>query len=128
MFAKSKILTSGGKGTIPDGIIVDFKENRWFILEVDSALIFAREVGAVDTLTYMQVTGEKRKMADSSLDSLQKMGILTQKGKTLDAAYYVLNLDYEELAPQVTPQVDINHNIKPDFKNLPISSQNPHFS
>ena len=72
-------------------------------MEVDSALIFAREVGAVDTLTYMQVTGEKRKMADSSLDSLQKMGILTQKGKTLDAAYYVLNLDYEELTPQVPP-------------------------
>ena len=33
MLAKSKILTSGGKGTIPDGIIVDFKENRWFKIE-----------------------------------------------------------------------------------------------
>lgn len=27
LLPKSKILTSGGKGTIPDGIIVDFKEN-----------------------------------------------------------------------------------------------------
>lgn len=35
LLPKSKILTSGGKGTIPDGIIVDFKENRWFILEVE---------------------------------------------------------------------------------------------
>jgi len=35
LLPKSKILTSGGKGTIPDGIIVDFKQNRWFILEVE---------------------------------------------------------------------------------------------
>ena len=27
LLPKSKILTSGGKGTISDGIIVDFKEN-----------------------------------------------------------------------------------------------------
>ena len=35
LLPKSKIVTSGGKGTIPDGIIIDFKENRWFILEVE---------------------------------------------------------------------------------------------
>lgn len=80
-----------------------------------SALIFAREVGAVDTLTYMQITGEKRKVADSNLDSLQKVGVLTQKGKTADMAYYVLNPDFgvttpqvaPQVTPQVTPQVDI---------------------
>ena len=33
LLPKSKILTSGGKGMIPDGIIVDFKENRWFKIE-----------------------------------------------------------------------------------------------
>lgn len=35
MLPKSLIRTSGGKGTVPDGIIVDFKGNRWFILEVE---------------------------------------------------------------------------------------------
>ncbi len=29
------IRISGGKGTVPDGIIVDFKGNRWLILEVE---------------------------------------------------------------------------------------------
>lgn len=38
LLPKSKILTSGGKGTIPDGIIVDFKESRWFILEVERGI------------------------------------------------------------------------------------------
>ena len=70
-----------------------------------SALIFAREVGAVDTLTYMQVVGEKRKLADSNLDFLKKMGVLKQKGKTVDSVYYVLNSDFDVITPQVTLQV-----------------------
>lgn len=70
-----------------------------------SALIFAREVGAVDTLTYMQIVGEKRKLADSNLDFLKKMGVLKQKGKTVDSVYYVLNSDFDVTTPQVTPQV-----------------------
>ena len=72
-----------------------------------SALIFAREVGAVDTLTYMQIVGEKRKLADSNLDFLKKMGVLKQKGKTVDSVYYVLNSDFDVITPQVTPQDDI---------------------
>ncbi|PWJ64125.1 ATP-dependent DNA helicase RecG [Fibrobacter sp. UWB15] len=70
-----------------------------------SALIFAREVGAVDTLTYMQIVGEKRKLADLNLDFLKKMGVLKQKGKTVDSVYYVLNSDFDVTTPQVTPQV-----------------------
>ena len=31
-------------------------------------------------------------------------------------------LQVAPITPQVAPQVDINHNIKPDFKNLPISA------
>ena len=69
-----------------------------------SALIFAREVGAVDTLTYMQIVGEKRKLADSNLDFLKKMGVLKQKGKTVDSVYYVLNSDFDVVTPQVTPK------------------------
>ncbi len=55
-----------------------------------TALIFAREVGAVDTLTYIQLTGEKKEFAEKSLAVLSNTGILIQKGKTLDATYYVL--------------------------------------
>lgn len=35
LLPKFLIRTSGGKGTIPDGIIIDFKGNRWFIMEVE---------------------------------------------------------------------------------------------
>lgn len=35
LLPKSKIVTFSGKGTIPDGIIIDFKNKRWFILEVE---------------------------------------------------------------------------------------------
>ena len=80
-----------------------------------NALIFAREVGAVDTLTYMQLTGEERKVALANLEILQKTGILEQKGKAIDTTYYVLNKNFggvtpqvaPQVTPQVTPQVDI---------------------
>ena len=35
------------------------------------------------------------------------MGVLKQKGKTVDSVYYVLNSDFDVITPQVTPQVDI---------------------
>lgn len=35
LLPKSLIRTSGDKGTVPDSFIVDFKGNRWFILEVE---------------------------------------------------------------------------------------------
>lgn len=37
-----------------------------------SALIFAREIGAVDSLTYVQLTGVKNEVAEKELDSLKK--------------------------------------------------------
>ena len=77
-----------------------FSENQ------KSALIFAREVGAVDTLTYIQLTGEKPELAENTLEELEKTGILIRKGKTLEATYYVLNKEYlgsaeNEMSPNV---------------------------
>ena len=68
-----------------------------------SALIFAREIGAVDTLTYSQLTGEKIELAEKSLEELEKAGVLIRKGKDLESTYYVLNKDYSELIPQDNP-------------------------
>ena len=59
-----------------------------------SAIIFAREIGAVDTLTYTQLTGEKPELAENSLEELETATVLTRKGKTLEATYYVLNEDF----------------------------------
>ena len=35
LLPKSKIVTSGGKGTIPDGIAIDFEKKCWYIIEVE---------------------------------------------------------------------------------------------
>jgi len=35
LLEKSLITTGSGKGTIPDGIIIDFQDNIWYILEVE---------------------------------------------------------------------------------------------
>ena len=90
-----------------------------------SALIFAREVGAVDTLTYMQIVGEKRKLADSNLDFLKKMGVLKQKGKTVDSVYYVLNSDFDVITPQVTPQVAPQDDIQTKCGELVLFCRTP---
>lgn len=76
---------------------IDLSENQ------KVALIFAREIGAVDTLTYTQLTGEKPELAEKSLTELEKAGVLTRKGKTLEVTYYVLNKDYPGLIPQDNP-------------------------
>ena len=38
LLEKSLINTSSGKGTIPDGIIINFQENKWYILEVERGI------------------------------------------------------------------------------------------
>ncbi len=68
-----------------------------------AALIFARETGAVDTLTYGQLTGEKPELAEKNLKELEKAEVLIRKGKNLEATYYVLNKEYHELITQDNP-------------------------
>ncbi len=55
------------------------------------ALIFAREVGAVDTLTYSQMNLVPASIAFEELLSIEKTGLLIKKGRTDDVAYYKLN-------------------------------------
>ena len=69
-----------------------------------SALIFAREIGAVDTLSYTQITGEKSDFAEKSLEFLKNTEILVHKGKTPEASYYVLNKSFNRPIPQDNPQ------------------------
>ncbi len=38
LLPKSMINTSGGKGTIPDGIIINFEEGQWYIMEVERGI------------------------------------------------------------------------------------------
>jgi hypothetical protein len=38
LLPKAKVMTLGGKGTIPDGIIVNFESKEWFIIEVERGI------------------------------------------------------------------------------------------
>jgi ATP-dependent DNA helicase RecG len=96
------------------------------------ALIFAREVGAIDTLTYAQLIGVKTNIADENLGFMNESGVLMQKGRTLDTVYYVLNQSFEstpqvtpKVTPQVTPQVDVQTKLDQlvDFCKVPRSKK-----
>ncbi len=92
--------------------------------EQQIALIFAREVGAVDTLAYAQLIGVKINLADEDLGFMKELGILEQKGRSLETAYYVLNQSFES-TPQVTPQVDVQTKLDQlvDFCKVPRSKK-----
>lgn len=54
------------------------------------ALLFAREVGAVDTLTYSQMNLVSLTNAFEELVRMEQAGVLVQKGRTEEVAYYIL--------------------------------------
>ena len=96
LLPKSLIRTSGGKGTIPDGIIIDFKENRCFILEVDRGVHetwghIAKQIGkqlvaATNPETKNKITGlciaeiEKQKEFSNLLESDLKIKLINIHG------------------------------------------------
>ena len=62
----------------------DFNKNQ------KEALIFAREVGALDTATYSQMNLVPTNIAFEELGKMKDAGVLIQKGRTEDVAYYKL--------------------------------------
>lgn len=62
----------------------DFNKNQ------KEALLFAREVGAVDTLTYSQMNLVSLTDAFEELVKMEQAGVLVQKGRTEEVAYYIL--------------------------------------
>ena len=53
-------------------------------------MIFAREVGAVDTATYSQINLVPTKVAFEELGKIKDTGVLIQKGRTEDVTHYKL--------------------------------------
>lgn len=78
------------------------------------ALLFTREVGAVDTLTYSQMNLVSGDVAFNDLATMEHEGILIHKGRTEDIAYFVLN--------QI-PQVNLPSSDKTSQANLPSFEQ-----
>lgn len=38
LLPKAKLLTIGGKGTIPDGVLINFQSKEWFIIEIERGI------------------------------------------------------------------------------------------
>jgi hypothetical protein len=72
---KNLISTNDGKGTIPDGIIINFQENKWYILEVERGIHGTWEHIAPQIskqITAMENLDTKIKIAENCIKKINK--------------------------------------------------------
>jgi hypothetical protein len=72
---KSLIKTNSGKGTVPDGIIINFQENVWYILEVERGIHGTWEHIAPQIskqITAMENIDTKNKIAEDCINKINK--------------------------------------------------------
>jgi len=72
---KNLINTNSGKGSIPDGIIINFQENRWYILEVERGIHGTWEHIAPQIskqITAMENIDTKIKIAENCIKKINK--------------------------------------------------------
>jgi hypothetical protein len=70
---KNLINTNSGKGSIPDGIIINFQENKWYILEVERGIHGTWEHIAPQIskqITAMENIDTKNKIADNCIKKI----------------------------------------------------------
>ena len=75
LLAKSMITTNGGKGTIPDGIIINFEDKQWYILEVERGIHGTWEHIApqiVKQITAMQNEETKNKITENCIKEINR--------------------------------------------------------
>lgn len=73
---KNMITTNSGKGTIPDGIIIDFQEKIWYILEVERGIHGTWDHIAPQIskqITAMENTETKNKIAENCIQKINKV-------------------------------------------------------
>jgi len=72
---KNLINTNSGKGSIPDGIIINFQENEWYILEVERGIHGTWEHIAPQIskqITAMENIDTKVKIAENCIEKINK--------------------------------------------------------
>ena len=75
LLPKKMINTAGGKGTIPDGIIINFEEESWYILEVERGIHGTWEHIApqvVKQITAMQRAETKNKVTENCIKEINR--------------------------------------------------------
>jgi hypothetical protein len=75
LLGKNLITTNSGKGTIPDGIIINFQEKIWYILEVERGVHGTWEHIAPQIskqITAMENVDTKNKIAENCIDKINK--------------------------------------------------------
>jgi hypothetical protein len=76
---KSLITTNSGKGTVPDGIIINFQENVWYILEVERGIHGTWDHIAPQIskqITAMENIDTKNKIAENCIKKINKTASL----------------------------------------------------
>lgn len=75
LLPKKLITTTSGKGTIPDGIIINFENNQWYIMEVERGIHGTWEHIAPQIskqITAMMNDDAKQKTVDTCLNEINK--------------------------------------------------------
>lgn len=72
------------------------------------ALVFVREVGAIDNATYRNINGTDTLTASARLRRLRELGLLEMKGKG-SRTYYVLSPDFVRAIPSGVDQGGTSH-------------------
>jgi hypothetical protein len=75
LLEKSLINTNSGKGSVPDGIIINFQENKWYILEVELGRHGTWEHIAPQIskqITAMENIDTKAKIAENCIQKINK--------------------------------------------------------
>jgi hypothetical protein len=78
LLEKNLINTNAGKGTIPDGIIIDFQGNKWYILEVERGIHGTWEHIAPQIskqITAMENLETKSKIAENCVNKINKNAV-----------------------------------------------------
>ena len=84
---KSLINTSSGKGSIPDGIIIDFQERKWYILEVERGIHGTWEHIAPQIskqITAMENIDSKTRIAENCVNKINKNTSFIEVLKEID--------------------------------------------
>jgi hypothetical protein len=75
LLGKNLITTNSGKGTVPDGIIINFQENVWYILEVERGIHGTWEHIAPQIskqITAIENIDTKNKIAENCIKEINK--------------------------------------------------------
>ena len=99
LLPKGLITNTGGKGTIPDGIIINFEEEMWYILEVERGIHGTWEHIApqvVKQITAMQNIATKNRINENCIKEIRRKKGFTALLGEIDFEEIFIHMDYSQ--------------------------------